>query len=406
VTVVIFEPFSGGHHTKYVALLLPALLELRKRGLIDRVVLATSTTHAASTAFSDKLAVFMDDVELLTFEGDFRAMPGHAVTRILLQTIERTQPDFLISTSANNGAMTLAIGSRFNKGFRSRALTSIGVLHNGFSAPVHTVKDRIRDGIHRFSRRYAPWSQTYVVNPVLYEHVERQGKWRPKGLQLLPDPVSVPAAMDKRAARLRLGIPQTGWYVGMIGQSDERKALPELLAAFRSTSRRATDRLLVAGLLFAPFRALIAREYGDLIAQEKLVIIDRHLDPDEMQAANAACDAIATTYYTDELSSSLLAAVAARRPVVASATGYTGMMIDLFGVGWACDVRNADSFGSVLRRAMSETKSYRPSADANALLNFHATQNFVNTLLRPLYDRLAVAGPTVAPWQWPTRART
>jgi len=399
MTVAIFEPFSGGHHTKYVALILPTLEGLRARGLIDRIVVITSTTHRESAAFADRLAAFTTSVDFDVVKGDFRSEPGHKVTQMLVEAIKRHQPDFLISTSANNGALTLALQSFFDRSFRARGMTSVGIIHNGFSAPVSRIGDRLRDGIHRFSRRYAPWSEIHIVNPVLFEHVRLQGSWTSGRLKMLPDPVARPDG-DFADARRELNLPLEGFIIGMIGQSDGRKALPELLSAFREARLGPDHRLLIAGTLHDPYREHLAQEYCDELRDGRILVIDRYLHPRELQAANAACDVIAVTYYTDELSSNLLAATAARRPLIASSVGYTGMMVNTFRLGWSCDVFDHAAFTEAIRKAATEARDYLPSDAADRLLQFHDPQNFVNTLLRSLYSRLAIPAPDVKSWKW------
>jgi glycosyltransferase involved in cell wall biosynthesis len=399
MTVAIFEPFSGGHHTKYIALLLPTLEQLRTRGLIDRIIVVTSTTHRESAAFADRLAPFTASVDFDFVEGNFRCESGDKVTRILLEAIRRHQPDFLISTSANNGALTLALRTFLGRSFKARGITSVGIIHNGFSTPVTRASDRLRDGIHRFSRRYAPWSEIHIVNPVLFEHVRLQGSWTRERLKMLSDPVARPSG-DFSNARRELNLPLEGCIVGMIGQSDGRKALPELLAAFREARLGPDHRLLIAGTLYDPYREHLTQKYSEELRDGRVLLIDRYLHPHELQAANAACDIIAVTYYTDELSSNLLAATAARRPVIASRVGYTGMMIDTFHLGWSCDVSNHAAFTETIRKAVAEAPGYAPSEAADRLLQFHDPQNFVNTLLRSLYERLAIPPPEVKSWEW------
>jgi glycosyltransferase involved in cell wall biosynthesis len=399
--VAIFEPFSGGHHTKYVALLLPTLEQLRARGLIARIVVITSTTHRESAAFADRLAPFTASVDFEFVEGDFRSESGDKVTRVLLEAMRRLQPDFLISTSANNGALTLALRTFLGRSFKARGITSVGIIHNGFSAPVSRARDRLRDGIHRFSRRYAPWSEIHIVNPVLFEHVRLQGSWTNDRLKMLSDPVARPSG-DFSNARRELNLPLEGCIIGMVGQSDGRKALPELLAAFREARLGPNHRLLIAGTLYDPYRKHLQQKYADEIRDGRIILIDRYLHPRELHAATAACDVIAVTYYTDELSSNLLAATAARRPVIASHVGYTGMMIDTFRLGWSCDVFNHAALTQTIRKAAAEAPGYVPSEAADRLLQFHDPQNFVNTVLRSLYERLTIPPPDVKSWQWAT----
>lgn len=403
--VEIFEPFSGGHHTKYIALLLPTLVSLKERGFIHRLVVTTSTTHRESAAFTDRLAQYADAVDFEFIEGNFRSEPGRRVTDILFESLERNKPNFLIVTSANNGALTLAVRSLVNKCFKRADFTSVGIIHNGFSRPATHFKDRFRDNIHRFSRKHAPWSEMYIVNPVLFERILLQGDNLRDRVKMLPDPVQVPDPVASDARQI-LGLPAAGRIIGMIGQSDGRKAIPELLAAFRDSKAEETDRLLLAGTLYEPYRLLIHKQYADLLESGRVILIDRYLHPHELQAANFASDVVAVTYYTDELSSNLLAAVAARRPVIGSFLGYSGLIIGKFQVGWQCDVFNHASFTSAVSQAFNACHDYVPSTAAQRLLAYHDPDNFVSTLLARLYELLDLPTHEVKSWNWVVHGAT
>jgi glycosyltransferase involved in cell wall biosynthesis len=403
VTVQIFEPFAGRHHTKYVALLLPTLVGLRASGAIERIVVSTSKMHLESTYFADRLARFRPQVEFDELAGDYHNAPGDQVTSALLDSVERIRPNFVIATSANNGALSLAARTLLRSPFKDRGIVSAGVIHNGFSTPVTSLRDRVRDAAHRFSRHFAPWSELYVVNPLLYDAIVRRSG-SSKGLRLLPDPVEVRPPVDKATARTKLGIPVEGRYIGHVGQSDRRKAIPELLAAFRSANLPPSDRLLIMGNLHPPFKTLIEHSYTDLIAEQRLILIDRYLDADELHAANCASDVIAVTYYIDELSSNLLAATAARRPVIAGRSGYTGMMIETFGVGWPCDIFDPSDFTRAVREAIVASPDYQLSPAAEKLLQYHDPQNYANALLAQLYDQVGLPPPPVKTWQWASEA--
>jgi glycosyltransferase involved in cell wall biosynthesis len=397
----VFEPFSGGHHTKYVAILLPALARLAKAAYVERVTLTTSSAHVGSPDFADSIAPFSSFLHLDVVDGAFRSEDGNRIAGMLAASIERTRPDFVISTSANNGGFRLALQSVLSSPLRGREIGSVGIIHHGFTDRIDRPSTLARELVHRISRRFAPWSEVHVVNPLLYETIARQGFWRPGALRMLPHPVEVPAPVDKITARERLGIPATGRYVGHIGKGDGRKAVPELLAAFRAARFDGDVRLLFAGELYPAHRALIHARYDDLVAAGRIVLIDRYLHPDEFHVANCASDVVSVAYYTDALASNLLAATAAGRPVLASRHGYTGMMVRTFGVGWACDVTNPASFLAALRAAVDGSERYRGStAQTERLLQFHDPQNFVDTLLQRLYQRLGIALPCLKTWEW------
>jgi glycosyltransferase involved in cell wall biosynthesis len=240
----------------------------------------------------------------------------------------------------------------------------------------------------------------HVVNPLLYDATLRQGRWAEGRVKLLPHPVAVRPAIPKAAARRSLGIPVDGIYLGQIGKSDGRKAIPELLAAFRAAALPADRRILLAGTQYAPHQALIDEHYADMVRDGRLIVLDRYLSREELFVATCATDVISVAYYTDQLSANLLAAVAAGRPVIGERTGYTGTIIDAFGVGYATDIRNPHDFATNVTTAFGASADFRFSPAAERLLHFHDPQHFVDTLLRPLYARLGLAPVASPSWNW------
>jgi glycosyltransferase involved in cell wall biosynthesis len=210
----------------------------------------------------------------------------------------------------------------------------------------------------------------------------------------------VRAPISKVDARKRLLIPVEGTYVGQIGKSDQRKAIPEMLAAFRAAQLGPEQRLVLAGSLHPPYKTLIDARYADLLMQGRLILIDRYLRPDELHAANCAMDVVAVACYTDELSGSLLAALAAERPVLAGHRGYTGMIIEKFDVGYAADIKNHAALTSTIQAAVRASAAFQFPSKARRLLRFHDPQNFADTLLRQLYARLDIPSPDLKTWDW------
>ncbi len=398
--VQIFEPFSGGHQTEYVAFLLPTLVRLREAGKLERIVLTTTSRHRETAAFTELLAPFASKVDFdVVAAGDIYGS-GRTVADILLDAVRRNRPDYIVSTSADNGALALAVRCLTGSDFRSRRITSVGVLHYGSARAARGVRNRLTAGAQTFSRRFGPWSELHVVNPVLYDATMRQGRWAEGRVKLLPHPIAVKPAIAKADARRSLGIPVDGIYLGQIGKSDGRKAVPQLLAAFRAAQLPADRRLLLAGTQYDPHKTLIAEQYADLVRDGRLIVLDRYLPREELFVATCAMDVISVAYYTDQLSANLLAAVAAGRPVIGERTGYTGMVIDAFGVGYATDVGDPHAFATSVTAAFAESPDFQLSEAARRLLHFHDPQHFVDTLLRPLYARLGLAPVGSPSWSW------
>jgi len=401
--IQIFEAYAGGHYTQYVAHLLPNLKELSRRGLIDSVVLTTSKNHVAHPYYAEAIAPIASGV---TIDAPFSIGPhgpnsGREIAGLLRASIVRNRPDFVIATSADHGAFPLAVinsvaGSRpFGKA------SAIGIFHHGLGREPKTLTEALKDRALHFAKRNKIWAEAHIVNPLLFDRIERLGDGPAGHFRQLPDPVPHTVPIDRIEARAIFGIPETGRYIGHVGGMDARMALPELIEAFRSASKRVDDRLLLAGSLYEPYQAYVSANCADLIESKKLIVLDRFLTQNELTIAASALDVIAIPYYTTEqLSAKLLHAIAARRPVVSGALGYSGMIVQTFGVGRTCDIHDPADFARTIALALEESKGYLVSEKTERLIQYHAPENYAASVLHSLYERLGVERPPVKSWNW------
>jgi glycosyltransferase involved in cell wall biosynthesis len=406
--VQIFEPFrGGGHFTNYIRALLPQLTDLLHRSLIRRVVVTISQAHRDSSAFTDQLLPFASSVEFessLPLAGGLTKSP--ALAKTLFESISRIRPDYLIATTADLLSVGLASRALIAQSLPAKT-HSIGIFHYSYGQMAKQSGNRymsghLKDELFRFGRKFANWSEVQIVNPLAYERLIRLGA-DPRRVRLLPHPVDRSLLIDKVAARRQLKIPLDGRYIGSIGASDDRKAIPELLSAFRSATSARSDRVLLAGHLHEPYKALIEREYRDLVSQERLIILNRYLSTDELGAALCASDVAAITYYSGTgLSANLLQAAGARRPVVAGASGYSGMAVQGFELGWSCNVLDHNDLVATIRTALEGSQDYRSGEKRARLIAFHDPKNYAASILGALYERIGLPAPPLKSWAWAT----
>jgi glycosyltransferase involved in cell wall biosynthesis len=411
VKVQIFEQFLGGHHTNYIQALLPSLVELLEAKLIKQVVVTITREHFESAPFQQQLVGFSNQVEFdpsLPFVNPAVTMKGRAeIAKNLVHSVQQVQPDYLICPSADQESLIFALKSWVGMPTLPRQLQTIGIIHAGYPGIAAQWSDRIKDQIYRFSWRHSPWSRILTVNPIIYEWILRRDNALAKRTRMLPDPVPAIQQLSKPVARKRLNIPVDGRYVGYVGTMDDRKAIPELLAAFRSATLAPTDRLLLAGYIYPAYRELIQSRYADLLKAERLIVLDRYLNLDEVAAGFCALDVVSVLHYPrPSLSANLLKAIAANRPVVVDAFGYAGMMANRFRIGQACDVRNHSALVSMLQKSLADSATYHMTERTMRLLEFHQPQNFANTVLHDLYTQI---DPNLSPhlknWEWVNAGR-
>jgi hypothetical protein len=104
------------------------------------------------------------------------------------------------------------------------------------------------------------------------------------------------------------------------------------------------------------YAKLVREDYGDLIRNGALVVIDRFLSEQELaQGCFAALDVHCFVYHDfSGLSSLMLTRIAAGVPVViGDQPGWARGNVRRFGVGHAADHRSAEVFGRVLKPAPS-----------------------------------------------------
>lgn len=391
--VQVFEQFLGGHHTNYLAALLPPLIDLKRRGHLDEVIVSLTQRHRDSTAFAQQLSQFEDDVRFDTVVPDANpALPLRERFRIsghVVDAITRNSPDFFISTTADPETLAFAVRKCLGHNAVPAHVHTTGMLHYGYAGQTLHAKDRLKDTIYQFGMQHAPWSRTLVVNPLVLEWIDKNAPTLRKHVDLVPDPVPPISQISKTDARRLLGLAENGRLIGYVGTTDHRKAIPELLGAFASAAKPG-ERLLIAGRLAEPHAALIEAQYREDVSNGRIQLLNRYLDPDEVESAFCALDVAAVlSYPRPGLSANLLKAVAARRPVLVDRFGYTGMMIQRFAIGHDCDVNDPRALSQTLRLALDASDDFQWTPKLDRLLRFHSLSNFSATVLESVYRSIA-----------------
>jgi glycosyltransferase involved in cell wall biosynthesis len=115
------------------------------------------------------------------------------------------------------------------------------------------------------------WDKTNFVNFLTYEAMSKND--RHHRVRMVPDPVPLPTLRSLSEGRHIVQLPADGRLFGFVGTMDFRKAIPELLRAFRAAKLAKNDRLVLAGKLAPEYADLVNREYSDLMKAERLIVI-------------------------------------------------------------------------------------------------------------------------------------
>jgi glycosyltransferase involved in cell wall biosynthesis len=151
-----------------------------------------------------------------------------------------------------------------------------------------------------------------------------------RGLQAVQDPVVRTGPIGR--TRPRWFPPPGPVTVGVFGVISHRKNLPVLVAAMSA----APDAVLVvAGRLFPEVRAFVDTDAGvaRLIAEGRMVVVDRLLEPAELGDALAAADVVAVLHDNDSPSGILAEACLRGTPSLVPEGGWLAEVVRATGVG-------------------------------------------------------------------------
>jgi hypothetical protein len=400
--VLVFEQWQGGHYFNYLEYLVPRLAELT-----DDVVVTMTPNAIESDGFKNRLGAIAK-LPGVRFEAsvppaDMRlpARERFQLLRNLKTAVAETRPDYLMVPSADAQTLAMAAFGHLGISVLPRELPSEATFHCGY-AEVKSRKQAAKEFVYRSAYSGATWGSLNFVNFLYLQRAAREQRSWVNRARLIADPVPRVTRLDRGAARRLLDIPEEGRYLGLLGELDPRKAIPELLAAFRLADLGSKDRLLLGGRLDAGFRTLIESEYRDLLSAGRIVLIDRFLTEQELLQGFGALDVVCATYRDfPGLASLMLKGVAAGRPILAQDFAWCAALIKRFDLGRTADIHDVQDFAKNLRMALEASDGYSESEATRRLLAFHEPANFAAGMSERL--RCLTGKPALQPvktWDW------
>lgn len=190
-------------------------------------------------------------------------------------------------------------------------------------------------------------------------------------------PGSVPGVTERTDARMRLGIPDSAYVVGTIARLDPVKDLPSLLEAFSGLRASRSDATLIIvgdGDKRSELETEVARR-----SLADVVHFTGHRD--DARELLPAFDIYVNCSITEGVSVTILEAMAAARPVVATRVGGTPEVLEHDVTGLLVAARSPAELGDALRRLATDSMlASRLGAAARA----HVEANFAT---RTMLDR-------------------
>jgi len=198
-----------------------------------------------------------------------------------------------------------------------------------------------------------------------------------RGLRPVRDPVLRPES--EQHIRPSWFPPEGPLVVGVFGVVGPRKNLPVLVAAMRDAPDAA---LVVAGRLFPEVRSYVDTdpEVARLVADGRMVVVDRLLEPAELGDALAGADVVAVLHDNDSPSGIQAEAALRGTPSLVPVGGWLAQVVRATGTGTAVPLDPAGVAAGIARVAR-DRDSYAAGAEwAAARLG---TTDFSDHLLGP-----------------------
>jgi glycosyltransferase involved in cell wall biosynthesis len=396
--VLIEQQFHLGHHYQYVAHLLPAL-----SNLVDEVVVAITPAGRESAEFESSLAAFSDRVRFEPMLPE--ATPSYPmaerldVHRHLRRAVAAVAPDYVLIPSGDAQATAMALYRWTARGSLPGSVPCEVGIHFG-SGRDAGARTRLSDWLNGLNLGLSGCKRIHLVNHLFWERLRHipalGGVFSP-----VPHPVLSPARVSASESRTALGVPAEGRYIGLAASLDSRKALNQFIHAFRAATSSPNDRLLLAGWMSDTQSHMIRQEHPDLLASGRLILKTGFLDQRTFQAAISALDVVCTPYPGfGGLSSTLLEAIGAGRPVLANSYGWCKAIVERFSIGWTCDVLDHEVFTRTIRTALSHFGDYKETEAIRRLRMFHSPDNYVSTWLHGIRQASGLDGPQPRTWEW------
>jgi glycosyltransferase involved in cell wall biosynthesis len=370
---LVFEPDVSGHRLQHVRHLTDALLEIG-----CSVTLALQADCREHSEYQVHLQTLEPRVRLFARSDPYQS-PSFVARRQrigeLKNTITAIEPDWVYVPYADGLTQIAAMECMIHGGGVFGRLPIEGQIMRGkYGYPQQSQLDALNSAANRWLTRRSAWRVTHVLDPLALRGLEPLP--RGKSFRLIPEPVEPLPQLDRLQARAALGVPSDGRYLSFVGCAHRWKGIELLLAAFARARLADNDRLLFIGQVAKPMRELIDRECGELLRQGRIVLIDRYVSDFELDCGFLASDVV-TVPHPRQIGSSgtLVRAVAARRPVLASDFGWVGWVSRVFNLGTTVNVNQMDSYVSAIGKSLEGSADFRASDAAERFCQYHTIAN-------------------------------
>jgi glycosyltransferase involved in cell wall biosynthesis len=395
--LIIEQVYEGGHYLNHVRHLVQAFAPLG-----CEIVVAVPKPALESAQFKIYLSPYRPRFRLEFIPprkdiGRWRMVRTDA--RIFRELMDRVKPDAVYVSTLERMAQSLAWWLALRRSRLPR-------LHS------EATLDQVPDGYGMSSRpaflskmmfRAMPFDVVHYIDPVTFEWVLRYvGGKAARRARFTADPIEPMSLPTRSKACAMLDLPEHKKLIMSIGMQDHRKGVDYLIGACARWQPVEPGSIVLAGMLSAEIRQLVASEYRHLVDEGRLIVLDRYLSNEHFKACFAAGDLIATPYRPHPHPSSIvLHAATAGKMVLAANNGWFAYMVPRFSLGRLCDPQDPDLLAETLDVALREAEGYKLSAAAKRLVEFHRSENFILEYRRELSRLMGKSeGAPPRDWSW------
>jgi glycosyltransferase involved in cell wall biosynthesis len=373
--ILVIEHSHLGHRFVHLRMLLPALCELS-----DSVTLAIPKDALDTDEYCSQLARFEGQIEIDAWLPSHKHFSSWRKPAEVRESIRRSGADYVYVPHADGYAQIIGLCRclclpTIPKGVELEAL----VMRGAFVYPQKDIIASLKAALSMWLVLRGPWSRLHLLDPLVYDAVKSKEGCIAHKVSLIPDPVPNSPDITRAEACRLLDIPQDGRYIVAAGALDERKGTDLLVHAFSRAELTESDRLLLVGRLAPNVRDLVERVYQPLVANGRIIMMDRFVSDKDFELAILAADVVCTPYRSHIGSASIaIRAAEARRFVLASAYGWLGNIVPGFGLGYVCETESPDIFSKAIVSAFEAAAEHLWSESAKRFVAFHTAENFAS----------------------------
>jgi glycosyltransferase involved in cell wall biosynthesis len=372
--LIIEQTYGGGHYLNYVRHLVQAFAPLG-----CEIVIAVPKPALESQQFKTYLSPHQSQFRLEFIPSrDYGTSMWKMIktdARVFRELIGRVKPDAVYFPTADGVAQSLAL-SRLT--LRRSGLSRVHCEALLLRVPAAYGMSRRPPFLTRMALRAMPFDIVHYIDPLVFDWVlSKVGGKAGRRARFIADPVEG-LLLTRSKARAMLRLPEHRKLIMSVGLQDHRKGVDYLIGACAHWRPVGPASIVLAGPLSPEIRQLVTGEYRHLVDDERLIVLNRYLNNEEINACCAAGDLIAAPYRPHPQPSSIvLHAVAAERMVLAANNGWLAYMVPKFSLGRLCDPQDPELLAETLNRALNEAEGYKLSSATKRLLEFHRSGNFV-----------------------------